>query len=91
MVRKTLHAADRSTRTLPLSSNHGRAELPLLLRGTCSSYISWDAASCNERDITWDEMQCWLRVRKAPVSGKKADVEARLAALLGCAAAATAV
>ncbi|EFJ44501.1 hypothetical protein VOLCADRAFT_95187 [Volvox carteri f. nagariensis] len=56
--------------------------------------VSAAAAAGHLSDLTLPEMQCWLRARKAPVSGKKADVEARLAGLLGvmpAAAAAAAV
>ncbi|KXZ49646.1 hypothetical protein GPECTOR_20g503 [Gonium pectorale] len=53
-------------------------------RHGCS--VSAAAALGRMGDLMLPEMQCWLRARKAPVSGKKADVEARLAGLLGLAA-----
>ncbi|PNH07402.1 hypothetical protein TSOC_006140 [Tetrabaena socialis] len=53
-------------------------------RGTFPSPLLVAAAAAAGRlgELTLPEMQCWLRARKAPVSGKKAEVEARLAALL---------
>lgn len=41
------------------------------------------AASGRLPSLTVPEMQCWLRARKAAVGGKKADLEARVAAEVG--------
>ena len=35
------------------------------------------------KDLSVPEMQCYLRTRKQPVGGKKADLEQRLLSLLG--------
>lgn len=44
--------------------------------------MSAKAAAGRLRELSIPEMQCWLRARKLPVGGKKADLEARLAAAL---------
>lgn len=38
------------------------------------------------KDVSVPEMQCFLKAHKQAVGGKKADLEARVAALLGAAA-----